>query len=187
MNVDFDLSKFQLPPGFRGRSAAVCQVWWIVQSTLFALSPQFMYSWRNWLLRMFGAKLGKNVLVRPTARITFPWKLQVGDNSWIGDNVAIYNLAQISIGSNSVISQRSYLCTGSHDYQAEDFKIAALPINIGSSSWIATDVFVAPGVCIGNNVVVGARSTVFSDLPSGKIYTGSPAKLHQKKINAKES
>ncbi|MGP5479172.1 putative colanic acid biosynthesis acetyltransferase [Pseudomonas helleri] len=172
-----DLSKFKLPNNFRGRGAFTCQLWWLVQAILFSTSPQFMYGWRVFLLRLFGAKIGKNVIIRPSARITFPWKLHIGDNSWIGDQVEIYNLADIRIGKNSVISQRSYICTGSHEHSKIEFPIFAKPITVKDSVWIATDVFVAPGITIHDNVVVGARSSVFQDLPESNIYIGSPAKF----------
>ena len=135
-----------------------------------------MYNWRNFLLRLFGAKIGKNVIIRPTARITYPWKLSIGDHSWIGDHVDLYTLGEIIIGSNAVISQRSYLCTGSHDSTKLDFPIYAKAIVIEDGVWVATDVFIAPGVTIHKNAVVGARSSVFNDLDAGYVYIGSPAK-----------
>jgi putative colanic acid biosynthesis acetyltransferase WcaF len=126
-------------------------------------------------LQLFGAKIGKKVLIRPTAKITYPWKVIVGDYSWIGDNVVLYSLGEIKIGTHSVISQRSYICTGSHDYTSLSFDIFSKPVDIGNEVWIATDVFVAPGVCVGDGSVVGARSTVLHDLPGGKICYGNPA------------
>ncbi len=169
------LDLFRLPSHFRGRSAAIVQLWWLVQSTLFAWSPQFLYGWRRFLLRLFGAKIGKKVLIRPSARITYPWKLSVGDYSWIGDNVELYTLGEIEIGAHVVISQRSYLCTGSHDFTKISFDIYARPIVVHDQVWIASDVFVMPGVSIGLGCVVGGRSTVFQDLPAGKICFGNPA------------
>ena len=171
-----DLSKFKLPKDFRGKPNWYVQLWWIVQDTLFRWSPQFMYSWRRALLRLFGAKIGKGVLIRPTVRITYPWKVSIGDNSWIGDDVVLYSLDKIEIGSNVVISQKSYICTGSHDYTRIDFPIYTRKIKIEDEVWIATDVFVAPGVTIGRGTVVGARSSVFKSLPPGKICIGNPAK-----------
>ncbi|KHD08202.1 acyl transferase [Candidatus Thiomargarita nelsonii] len=171
-----DLSQFKLPKDFRGRPAWIVQLWWLTQSTLFGLSPQFMYRWRRWLLRLFGAKIGKSVLIRPTARITYPWKVSIGDWSWIGDNVELYSLGEIEIGANTVISQKSYICTGGHDFRLPSFDIYAKKIQIGSEVWIATDVFVAPGVVIGNGAVVGARSTVLHNLPAKMISFGNPAK-----------
>lgn len=170
------LDEFRLPPAFRGRGVIACQLWWLVQSCLFSTSPQFMYGWRRFLLRLFGARIGKNVIIRQSVRVTYPWKLEIGDYSWVGDHVDLYNLGDIKIGRNVVISQRSYLCTGSHDFTKIDFPIYAKSIAIKDSTWVATDVFVAPGVTIHENSVVGARSSVFNDLPAGYLYIGSPAK-----------
>lgn len=170
------LDKFRLPVDFRGRNFIICQLWWLTQSCIFATSPQFMYRWRSFLLRLFGAKIGKKVIIRPSVRITYPWKLSIGDYSWIGDGVDLYTLGEINIGKNSVISQRSYICTGSHDFTKVDFPIYIKPVTIQDSVWIATDVFVAPGVTIHRNAVVGARSSVFNDLAGDYVYLGSPAK-----------
>tara|TARA_R110002033_G_scaffold122452_1_gene165077 strand:+ start:6496 stop:7047 length:552 start_codon:yes stop_codon:yes gene_type:complete len=170
------LNKFKLPQGFRGRNALNVQFWWFMQSTLFAWSPQFAYKWRNFLLRCFGAKIGRNVIVRPTVRITYPWKLTIKDNAWVGDYVELYTLGYITIGKNAVVSQKSYLCTGSHDYQSESFDIFAKPITIEDEAWVASDVFIAPGVTIGKGAVIGSRSSVYKDMPEGMVCLGNPAK-----------
>lgn len=170
------LNTFSIPKGFRGKSALICQLWWICQDTLFRLSPQALYGWRRFLLRLFGARIGKSVIIRPTVRVTYPWKLIIGDYAWIGDNVELYNLGQIQIGSHSVISQRSYLCTGSHDYQSTDFAIYSRDIVVEDSCWIATDVFIAPGVRVGTGAVIGARSSLFENAAPGCIYIGNPAR-----------
>jgi putative colanic acid biosynthesis acetyltransferase WcaF len=171
-----NLDSFLLPSGFRGRSAVFVQIWWLVQSTLFACSPQFMFGWRRWLLRLFGAQIGYGVLVRPSSKITYPWNISIGDFAWIGDDVVLYSLGEIEIGANAVISQRSYLCAASHDYSQSNFPIYAKKVCIGKQAWLATDVFVAPGVNIGEGCVVGARSSVFHDLPAMMVCIGSPAK-----------
>lgn len=176
------LDEFRLPDGFRGRSSWLVQLWWMVQDTIFRWSPQFMYGWRCFLLRLFGAKIGQNVLVRPTVRVTYPWKIRIGDYSWIGDDVVLYSLGEIEIGAHTVVSQKSYLCTGSHDFTKQTFEIYALPVKIGSQVWLATDVFVAPGVQIGDGVVVGARSTVFHDLPAGMVCYGNPAEPVRRRL-----
>lgn len=177
------LEKFKLPPKFRGKNFLICQIWWIVQSLLFSTSPQFMYGWRNFLLRLFGAKIGRNVIIRPSVRITFPWKLSIGNHSWIGDHVDLYTLGEILIGENAVISQRSYLCTGSHDFTMTDFSIFTKPIIIEDCVWVATDVFISPGVCIGRGAVIGARSSVFKDMPPMMICVGNPARPVRKRIS----
>ena len=176
-----DLSRFRLPPGFRGRSAPIVFLWQIVQGSLFACSPQFAHGWRRFLLRAFGARVGRAVIVRPSARITYPWKVAIGEYAWIGDHAELYSLGPITIGAHSVISQRVYLCAGTHDYRAMDFAIHAPPITIGSEVWIATDVFVAPGVRIGDCAVIGARSSVFRDIEAGVVAFGSPATVQGKR------
>ena len=179
------LTKFKLPKNFRDRSALIVQLWWATDFFLFKLSPQIMYGWRRFLLRLFGAKIGKGVIIRPSASITYPWKVNIGDCSWIGDNVKLYSLGEIEIGSNVVISQKSYLCAASHDYTKEDFPIWSKKITIEDECWLATDVYVAPGVTIGRGTVVGARSSVFKDLPTTKVCVGSPAVVIKDRISEK--
>lgn len=171
-----DLSKFVLPEGFRGRSPLVVQLWWLVQSTLFRWSPQLAYGFRVWLLRAFGASVGKHVLIRPSAKFTYPWKVTLGDWVWIGDDVVLYSLDEIVIESHAVISQKSYLCAGDHDYTSMDFRIRGAPIRVGAGAWIAADVFLAPGVRVGDGAVIGARSSVFSDMPRFTLCHGYPCK-----------
>ena len=171
------LSKFKLPENFRGRNAFVVQLWWLVQAILFSTSPQFLYGYRRFLLRMFGASIGKKVIIRPSVKITYPWKVIIGDYSWIGDDVVLYSLGDIEIGNNVVISQKSYICTASHDYLKSDFPIFAKKNSIGDGCWLATDVYVAPGVTIGKGTVIGARSSVYKDIISNKICVGNPAKI----------
>jgi putative colanic acid biosynthesis acetyltransferase WcaF len=177
-----NLYKFKLPKNFRGKPGWYVQLWWIIQDTLFRWSNQFMYGWRRFLLKLFGAKIGKKIKIRPTAKIIYPWKVTIGDYSWIGDDGVLYSLGEIEIGSNVVISQRSYICTKSHDYTKLNFPIYAKKIKIEDEVWIATDVFIAPGVTIGRGTVVGARSSVSKDLPPGKICIGNPAKPIKERV-----
>lgn len=173
---------FKLPKNFRGRAGWFVQLWWLVQTIFFKTSPQFLYGWRRFLLRLFGAKIGKKVIIRPSVTITYPWKVKIGDYSWIGDNVELYSLGEIEIGNNVVISQKSYLCAASHDYTKDDFPIFSQKITIEDQCWLATDVYIAPGITVGKGTVVGARSSVFKDLPSGKICVGSPAQVIKDRI-----
>jgi putative colanic acid biosynthesis acetyltransferase WcaF len=170
-----NLAAFRLPPNFRGRSAVKVQLWWLVQSIVFRASPQALFGFRRWLLRLFGARIGKGVLIRSSVTVTYPWKVQIGDFAWIGDDVVLYSLGAISIGSNAVVSQKSYLCAATHDFRALDFSIHALPVIVEDQAWLATDVFVAPGVTIGRGAVIGARSSVFSDVPAMTVAFGCPA------------
>jgi putative colanic acid biosynthesis acetyltransferase WcaF len=172
----YQLDQFNLPENFRGKNGLIVQLWRTTYSLLYKPSPQIMYGWRRFLLRMFGAKIGKKVILRPSSQITYPWKLEIDDYSWVGDDVVLYNLGNIKIGSNTIISQKSYLCSGSHDYNSISFDILKKPIIIGNSCWIATDVFVAPGVEITDGVIVGARSSVFNSILEKGIYKGNPLK-----------
>lgn len=180
MTVDYqDLSKFRVPPGFRGRSGFIVLLWQVTQATLFAMSPQPLYGWRRMLLRLFGASVGDRVLVRPTARITFPWKIEIGEYSWIGDHAELYSLDRIRIGRHTVVSQRSYLCTASHDEKDIAFSYKTGAIELQDQVWIASDVFIAPGVTIGRGAVIGARSAVFQSMPSDVVAYGAPAEVRR--------
>jgi len=179
-----DLSSFSVPADFRGRSKVVTQLWWLVQDSLFKFSPKFLYGFRCALLRLFGARIGRGVLIRPSVTITYPWKLTIGDHSWIGDDSVIYNLGQVDIGSNVAIAHRVYLCTGYHETDKVSFDIGAKPIKIENEVWLTNDVFVGPGVTIRRGAVIGARSSVFSDIPEGVICYGTPARSVKPRISA---
>jgi putative colanic acid biosynthesis acetyltransferase WcaF len=160
----------------RGRPGWLILVWWLVQAIAFPLTLHNAHGMRCALLRLFGAKLGKDVRIRPTARFTYPWKVEIGDHSWIGDDVVIYSLDQIKIGSHCVISQECYLCTGSHDFNDPAFGLKTAPIVIGNGVWVATDCFIAPDVVIGANTVIGARSSVLKSIPENTIAWGNPCR-----------
>jgi putative colanic acid biosynthesis acetyltransferase WcaF len=169
-----DLRRYDQSWFDRGRPGWYILLWWLVQAVVFPLTPHSAHAIRVRVLRLFGAKLGQGVSIRPTARFTYPWKVTIGDYSWIGDDVVLYSLDQITIGAHCVISQKTYLCTGSHDIHDPAFGLQTAPIAIGNGAWVATDCFVAPGVEIGANAVVGARSTVLKSLPNQQVCWGSP-------------
>jgi putative colanic acid biosynthesis acetyltransferase WcaF len=171
-----DLRKYDQSWYDRGRPGWYVLFWWFVQAIAFPLTPQPLSVLRRGLLRLFGARIGKGVLIRPTARFTYPWKVSIGDYSWIGDDVVLYSLDEINIGRQCVISQKSYLCTGSHDIHDPAFGLKTAKIAIGNGVWVTADCFVGPGVTIGANAVIGARSTVFNDMPPGQVCLGSPCR-----------
>lgn len=151
-------------------------VWGFVYVLLFRFSPRPLHFWRRLLLRLFGAKLGPGVRVYPRAKIWAPWNLTLGRDVGIGDDVDVYCVAPLVMGDGSAVSQYSFLCGATHDYRDANLPLVAMPITIGKDVWIAADVFVAPGVTIADGVVVGARSSVFKDLPAWTVCVGSPAK-----------
>ena len=177
-----DLSTFKVPEKFRGGGKFKVQLWGLVQYFLFHTSPQFMYGYRNFLLKIFGAKIGKNVLIRPSVKITYPWKLSIGDNTWIGEDCYLYNLAEIKIGSNVSIAHRNFFNTGGHEYTKTTFDIFAKPITINDQVWITSEVYVSPGVTVNKGTVIGVRSVVFKDIPEGVVCYGNPAKIIKNRI-----
>lgn len=151
-------------------------LWYWVQATLFRLSPRPMYRWRGWLLRLFGADIHSTARIRPTVRIEVPWHLSIGASSSVGDFAILYCLGTIRIGRNVTVSQYAHLCAGTHDFTRRDMPLLRPPIAIEDEAWIAADVFVGPEVTIGAGCVVGARSSVFADLPAWSICVGNPAR-----------
>lgn len=150
--------------------------WAVVYVLLFRPSPRPMHRWRNWLLRLFGAKLHRTARVYSRARCWAPWNLTMDQHACIGNEVDIYCAAPITIGAYSTVSQYSYLCAATHDFEDVHHPVVAKPIVIGTRCWIAADVFVGPGVTIDDGTVVGARSAVFKDLPAWVVAIGTPAK-----------
>jgi putative colanic acid biosynthesis acetyltransferase WcaF len=151
-------------------------LWMITTKLLFAPSFHNWYGWRRFLLRLFGAKVGVGVRVRPSAKVEIPWNIDLGDGSVVGDHAILYSLGKITVGRRSVVSQYTHLCAGTHDHTKRSLPLLCPPITIGRDAWVAADAFVGPGVTIGARTVVGARSNVFVDLPPDVIAVGSPAK-----------
>ena len=152
-------------------------VWMLVGKPLFRMSFHNWYRYRRILLRIFGAKIESRVAIRPSAHIEIPWMLEVQEGASIGDKAIIYSLGKVRIGKRAIISQYAHLCAGTHDYTDHTFKLIRSPINIGDDCWICADAFIGPDVTIGTRSVVGARSSVYKDIPVGKVASGNPAKV----------
>jgi putative colanic acid biosynthesis acetyltransferase WcaF len=151
-------------------------LWQCVQIAFWPKRPRALSGLRVLLLRLFGAKIGNHVLICGGVTITVPWLLELSDFAVLGDDVEVYNLARVSIGSHAVVSQQTYLCTASHDYTRTDFPLYAKPITVGAQSWLAAGVFVSPGLTIGEGSVVGARSVVTRDVPPWTVAAGNPCR-----------
>lgn len=169
-----DLSEFSNEDFDRGTGRGREFLWRLLQPVFFRRTALKWYRTRRWLLRRFGAEIADGVVVKPGARVTFPWRLVVGKNSWIGEEALLLSLEQIRIGANVCISQRAFLCTGSHDWSSPRFDLLTEPIVVEEGAWICANVFVGPGVKIGHNAVATAGSVVTQDLPPDMICSGNP-------------
>ena len=151
--------------------------WSLVWALLYRPSPRPLRKFRVWLVRLFGGNVAWTVNLRPSSRIWHPWLLAMGEHSCLADNVMIYNLGPVSIGPHTVLSQEAYVCAGTHDYTKPNLPLQRPPITIGGGVWVCAKAFIAPGVTIGDNAVVGACAVVTKDVPPGMIAAGNPAKV----------
>jgi len=156
------------------RNVLMRAVWNLVWLLLYRPTPMPLHAWRRLLLRAFGARVETGAHPCPRARIWAPWNLTMGAHSCLADNVDCYCVAAVTLGAHATISQYSYLCTASHDYQDPSMPLIVAPITVEAEAWVAADVFVGPGVLIGEGAVIGARSTVIADIQPWMVAAGSP-------------
>ncbi len=173
--------------GFRGHHFDRAKPLWVEALWLIA-SAVFVSSWlpgswhRRLTLKLFGASVGQHVVIKPRVRIKFPWRLVVGDNSWIGEDAWIDNLAPVTIGSSACISQGTYLCTGSHDWTSPTFDLVVKAIVVGDGAWIAARSTIGPGVTVGEGAVLALDSTALKNLDPWCIYSGGPAVFIKRRV-----
>lgn len=153
------------------------RVLWGAGRWLMRLSPRPCFGWRRLVLRTFGARIGAQVHVYPSAHIYMPWNIEIGEWAAIGDDALIYNLGRVRIGAHATISYRAHLCAGTHDFMVPDLPLLKPPIEIKAGAWIGTDAFIGPGVTIGEGAIVGARAVVVRNVQSGEIVAGNPARV----------
>ena len=151
-------------------------VWWFA----YRPSPRVLHGWRRFLLRMFGASIGRGAHPYPSARIWAPWNLTMGEGSCLGDHVDCYAVDRVTIEPYATVSQYTFLCTASHDYMVSKMPVITAPIRIGRYAWVAADAFIGPGVIIGERAVVGARASVFRDVDPWTVVGGNPARIIKK-------
>jgi len=152
-------------------------LWTLFRCMLFLTPIPYPSGIKARALRFFGAKVGKRVVIRSMVNISCAWRLEIGDEVWIGDGGWILSLARIMVESNVCISQRSYLCSGTHDYRKDTFDLITKPICIREGSWIAAGAFVGPGVEVGRSAVISAGSVVVRNVAAHTFVRGNPAEV----------
>lgn len=157
------------------RKELVIRLLWAGCKPLFRYSPRLCYRWRNFLLKLFGSKVGPGVRIHNRVDIFYPANLEIGAFSSINFDVLIYNLGPLRIGKSVTISQRSHLCGGSHDARDPFMALQKLPITISDRVWVCADVFIGPGVTLETESLAAARSVVVKNVPANTIVAGNPA------------
>jgi putative colanic acid biosynthesis acetyltransferase WcaF len=167
------------------RGELLRRVAWAAVWPLFRFSPRPAFAWRRLLLRALGAKVGAGVHIYASAMIYYPWMLEIGADSAIGERALIYNLGPVTIGRRATISHQAHMCAGTHDYSDPALPLLKPPIVVGDEAWICADAFVGPGVTVGAGAVVGARAVAMRDVEPWTVVAGNPARavkrreLHQ--------
>jgi putative colanic acid biosynthesis acetyltransferase WcaF len=171
MNIDENRQSRKYAPG-----ELIGRVLWGCFTPVFRWSPRLCWGWRRFLLRLFGAKIGAQVHIDPSARVFLPWNLEIGDWSSVGFDALLYNLGPLKIGERVTISQRAHLCGGTHKFREASMPLVRARIEIGDEAWVCADSFIGPGVSVGAKAVVGARAVAMRNVHEGKIVTGNPAR-----------
>lgn len=151
--------------------------WSFARALLFRPSPKYLFQWRNWLLRAFGARIGHNVFISQSAVIRMPWHLVVRSDACVGEHAEIYNLGPVTIGARSTVAQHAYLCAGSHDFSRPDVPLITAPISIGDDVFVGARAMILLGVSVGDATIVGAGAVVAKDVPPRVVVIGNPARL----------
>ena len=149
--------------------------WNLCWALFYRTSPRPLHSWRSFLLRLFGAKMGANCHFYPRSKVWAPWNLICADQVTAGDGAEIYNPAPVTLGSHAILSQDAYVCAATHDYDDPGFPLIAYAMNIGAYAWVCARASVAPGVNLGEGAVLGLGSVATRNLDTWTVYAGVPA------------
>lgn len=177
-----DLASFRVTGYSPGAGRVRCALWYAVNALVFASTMFPVYAPKRMLLRLFGARIGSGVVIKPRVNIKHPWRLTIGEHSWIGEGAWIDNLAAVSIGSNVCISQGAYLLTGNHDYKDPHFGLIVQGIAIEDGAWVGARATVCPGVRIGRGAVVTVGSVIQKNAEPFGIYRGNPAEHVRERV-----
>lgn len=181
-----ELSQFNNDWYSHGASVVKRLLWFMINGLFFVNPLNPINGLKIWLLRIFGAKIGRGVVFKPSVNIKHPWFLTIGNNVWIGENVWIDNLAPVSIGDNVSISQGALLLTGSHDYKKVSFDLIVKEIKLEDGVWIGAKAIVCPGITCHTHSILTVGSVATKDLEAYSIYQGVPAQKKRERITLKD-
>lgn len=170
-----DFSNYSQGDYTPGRGVFVRCLWWFCSVLLFESGLCPVSGLLLIVLRLFGARIGNRVVIKPNVRIKFPWRLTTGDHVWIGQGTWIDNLAEVTLGSRVCLSQNVYLCTGSHDYRRPSFDLITEQIAVADGGWICAGSILLPGTTVGREAIVSAGSVAHGEIPERAIMRGNPA------------
>jgi putative colanic acid biosynthesis acetyltransferase WcaF len=179
MRQDTDLGS--IPSTFTFLQRARRFFWGVVYVSSFRLSPKVAHGWRRFILRRMGASIGRGAVIHPSVKIWAPWNLVMDDFACLGPFVDCYNVDSVRLGRHAVVSQYCFLCTASHDHTRLDLPLTTMPIEIGDFTWVCADVYLGPGVRIGEGAIVGARSSVYSHVTEWSVVAGNPATFRKER------
>lgn len=172
-----NLPEFRYTNSFSKKNKLARFLWEIVWLTLFKPTPRWsLNGWRLFLLKLFGAKIGKGCRVFPSCRIWAPWNLEMGKYSVLGENVDCYTMSKIKIGNHVSVSQRAFLCAGTHDIRSITLPLVSRPIDIADYVWVCAEAFVGPGCSVGEGSIVAARAVCIKPIGSWLVVAGNPAR-----------
>jgi putative colanic acid biosynthesis acetyltransferase WcaF len=175
VSVQVDLRLTHRDGYHAGRGFALRATWLICEALFFTNPLLTSYRAKRCILRLFGARVGTGVIIKPGVKIKYPWRLVIGDHSWIGERVWIDNMEDVTLGSHVVISQGAYLCTGNHDWSDPGMPLSPQPIVVAQGAWVGAFSRVAPGRSIGEEAVLVLGAVLLSDAEPSGIYSGNPA------------
>jgi putative colanic acid biosynthesis acetyltransferase WcaF len=159
------------------RSEQALRVAWALGRWLFRLSPYPCYAWRRWVLRLFGARVGRDVRTAASTHLYMPWNVEIGDWAAIGPDVFVYSLGKVRIGARATVSYRTHVCAGTHDFSDPAMPLLKPPVTIEEDAWVGTDAFIGPGVTVGRGSMVAARAVVVKDVDPFTLVGGHPARI----------
>lgn len=168
-------------PEFSRGASRLTELCWMAVSGLLIESWLPGSGWRRQLLRAFGARIGEGVVIKPRVRVKFPWRLKIGDHSWIGEAVWIDNLADVTVGTHCCLSQGAYLCTGNHDWTDSRFRLNTGSIELGHGCWVGAKTALAPGTQVEPGAVVTMGSVASGRIEAWTVHIGVPAKAQKQR------